>query len=142
MILNLEGEKSTGMYATGNYDLAKTLGKKLNEYGNSTLFIFVDISGSRSVSDETIAEILSNADLIQIHDRRADAVSSERKEIVFCIGYLFCLQQMVRKRIKNAYLQGLQTKRPRQNSTEKEDRQAVCGAAENGRPVGCKESDR
>ena len=36
----------------------KTLGKKLNEYGNSTLFIFVDISGSRSVSDETIAEIL------------------------------------------------------------------------------------
>lgn len=61
MILNLEGEKSTGMYATGNYDLAKTLGKKLNEYGNSTLFIFVDISGSRSVSDETIAEILSNA---------------------------------------------------------------------------------
>ena len=49
---------------------------------------------------------------------------------------------MVRKRIKNAYLQGLQTKRPRQNSTEKEDRQAVCGAAENGRPVGCKERDR
>lgn len=56
------------MYATGNYDLAKTLGKKLNEYGNSTLFIFVDISGSRSVSDETIAEILSNADLIQIQE--------------------------------------------------------------------------
>ena len=27
VILNLEGEKSTGMYATGNYDLAKTLGK-------------------------------------------------------------------------------------------------------------------
>lgn len=56
---------------------------------------------------------------MRLHDRRADAVSSERKEIVFCIGYLFCLQQMVRKRIKNAYLQGLQTKRPRQNSTEK-----------------------
>ena len=72
MILNLEGEKSTGMYATGNYDLAKTLGKKLNEYGNSTLFIFVDISGSRSVSDETIAEILSNADLIQIQEGQGD----------------------------------------------------------------------
>ena len=72
VILNLEGEKSTGMYATGNYDLAKTLGKKLNEYGNSTLFIFVDISGSRSVSDETIAEILSNADLIQIQEGQGD----------------------------------------------------------------------
>ena len=156
VILNLEGEKSTGMYATGNYDLAKTLGKKLNEYGNSTLFIFVDISGSRSVSDETIAEILSNADLIQIQEGQGDLERAtgylkrladkteyhdytieeltrylpKEKEIVFCIGYLFCLQQMVRKRIKNAYLQGLQTKRPRQNSTEKEDRQAVCGAAE------------
>ncbi len=60
------------MYATGNYDLAKALGKKLNEYGNSTLFIFVDISGSRSVSDETIAEILSNADLIQIQEGQGD----------------------------------------------------------------------
>ena len=72
VILNLEGEKSTGMYATGNYDLAKTLGKKLNEYGNYTLFIFVDISGSRSVSDETMAEILSNADLIQIQEGQGD----------------------------------------------------------------------
>ena len=72
VILNLEGEKSTGMYATGNYDLAKALGNKLNEYGSSTLFIFVDISGSRSVSDETIAEILSNADLIQIQEGQGD----------------------------------------------------------------------
>ena len=46
--------------------------RQLNEYGNSTLFIFVDISGSRSVSDETIAEILSNADLIQIQEGQGD----------------------------------------------------------------------
>lgn len=72
VILSLEGEKSTGMYATGNYDLAKTLGNKLNEYGNSTLFIFVDISGNRSVSDDTIAEILSNVDLIQIQEGQGD----------------------------------------------------------------------
>lgn len=72
VILSLEGEKSTGMYATGNYDLAKALGNKLNEYGNSTLFIFVDISGNRSVSDDTIAEILSNADLIQIQEGQGD----------------------------------------------------------------------
>ncbi len=134
------------MYATGNYDLAKTLGKKLNEYGNSTLFIFVDISGSRSVSDETIAEILSNADLIQIQEGQGDLERAtgylkrladkteyhdytieeltrylpKEKKLYSVSDIFFCLQQMVRKRIKNAYLQGLQTKRPRQNSTEKE----------------------
>lgn len=36
------------------------------------LFIFVDISGNRSVSDDTIAEILSNADLIQIQEGQGD----------------------------------------------------------------------
>lgn len=72
VILNLEGEKSTGMYATGNYDLAKTLGKKLNEYGNYTLFIFVDISEAAVYPMRRMAEILSNADLIQIQGRPGD----------------------------------------------------------------------
>ena len=93
------------MYATGNYDLAKALGNKLNEYGNSTLFIFVDISGNRSVSDDTIAGnsfqcgsdsnsgrpgrseagvCLSETSggengVSRLHDRRADAVSPEKR---------------------------------------------------------------
>ena len=72
VILNLEGEKNMGMYATDYYDRAKILGKNRNEDGNYTLFIFVDISGSRSVADETMAEILANSDLIQLQEGQGD----------------------------------------------------------------------
>lgn len=167
VILNLEGEKSTGMYATGNYDLAKTLGKKLNEYGNSTLFIFVDISGSRSVSDETIAEILSNADLIQIQEGQGDleratgylkrlADKTEyhdytieeltrylpKEKKLYSVSDIFSaynrwygsgLKTHIYKAYKQKDLVKIQLKR-RQTS-----RMWSC---RNGRPVGCKESDR
>jgi len=66
VVLNLEGEKNIGQYATGYYKLAEKLGEKLSEYGNKVLFVFVDISGNRSVSDETMAMILAHADMIQI----------------------------------------------------------------------------
>ncbi|MFR4146288.1 MAG: hypothetical protein ACLT1J_08225 [Mediterraneibacter gnavus] len=68
VVLNLEGEKNIGQYATGYYKLAEKLGEKLLEYGNKVLFVFVDISGNRSVSDETMATILAHADMIQIQE--------------------------------------------------------------------------
>lgn len=68
VVLNLEGEKNIGQYATGYYKLAEKLGEKLSEYGNKVLFVFVDISGNRSVSDETMAMILAHADMIQIQE--------------------------------------------------------------------------
>ena len=39
VVLNLEGEKNIGQYATGYYKLAEKLGEKLLEYGNKVLFV-------------------------------------------------------------------------------------------------------
>ena len=46
----------------------RNLDKKLGEYGNNTLFIFVDVSGKRTIANETIAAILCHADMIQIKE--------------------------------------------------------------------------
>jgi len=72
LIINLAGEQDASMYANGYHELAEELGKKLCEYGNDTLFIFVDVSGKRSISDETIAAILGNADMVQITEGHGD----------------------------------------------------------------------
>ena len=78
VVINLAGENDLGMYATGYHELAEELGQKLGEYGNNTLFIFVDVSGKRTIANETIAAILCHADMIQIKEgygnlKRAEA---------------------------------------------------------------------
>lgn len=72
LVINFTGEGADGMYATGYHELAEQLGKKLGENRNDTLFIFVDISGKRSVSNEAMAVILSQADMIQISEGYGD----------------------------------------------------------------------
>ncbi|MCR5094433.1 MAG: AAA family ATPase [Lachnospiraceae bacterium] len=72
VVVNLTGDRDAGMYATGFHELADQLGKKLGEYGNQTLFVFVDVSGKRTISDDTIAAILANADMIHIQEGHGD----------------------------------------------------------------------
>lgn len=72
VVINLSGEKDLGMYATGYHELAEQLGKRLVEYGNNTLFIFVDVSGKRTISNDTIAAILANADMVQLNEGHGD----------------------------------------------------------------------
>ena len=72
IVINFSGEGADGMYATGYHELAEQLGKKLGENGNDTLFVFVDVSGKRSVSNEAMAAILSQADMIQISEGYGD----------------------------------------------------------------------
>ena len=68
VILNLSGEADLGMYATGYHTLIEQIGKKLGEYGNDTLFIFVDVSEKGVISNDTIGAILTNADMVQINE--------------------------------------------------------------------------
>lgn len=72
VVINLSGEQDSGMYATGYHELAEQLGRMLGEYGNNTLFIFVDVSGQRTISNDTIAAILANADMIQLNEGHGD----------------------------------------------------------------------
>ena len=68
VVINLSGEADCGMYATGYHELAEKLGQYLGDYGNECLFIFVDVSGKRAISNDTIAAILTNADMVQINE--------------------------------------------------------------------------
>lgn len=77
VVINLAGENDLGMYATGYHELAEELGQKLGEYGNNTLFIFVDVSGKRTIANETIAAILCHADMIQIKEGYGDLKRAE-----------------------------------------------------------------
>ena len=72
VVINLTGETDTGMYATGYHELADRLGKTLGELGNETLFIFVDVSGKKAISNDTIASILAHADMVQINEGHGD----------------------------------------------------------------------
>ena len=72
VVINLTGDVDNGMYATGYHELAERLGKKLGEFGNDTLFVFVDVSGKSAISNDTIAAILSNADMVQINEGHGD----------------------------------------------------------------------
>lgn len=72
VVVNLSGERDSGMYATGYHELAEQIGKRLSEFGNDTLFIFVDVSGKRAISNDTIAAILANADMVQIDEGQGD----------------------------------------------------------------------
>lgn len=72
VVINLAGERDSGMYATGYHELAEILGKRLGEFGNETLFVFVDVSGKRTISNDTIAAILTNADMVQINEGHGD----------------------------------------------------------------------
>ena len=89
VVINLSGEKDDGTFATGYHELAELLGKKLGEFGNSTLFIFVDISGKRTISDDTIAAILQNADMIQLNEGYGDSkrAASYLKRLAEKTGY-------------------------------------------------------
>lgn len=72
VVINLTGDVDNGMYATGYHELAERLGKKLGEFGNDTLFVFVDVSGKSAISNDTIAAILANADMVQINEGHGD----------------------------------------------------------------------
>lgn len=77
VIINLAVEGDVGRYANGYHDLLENIGKRLGEYGNDTLFIFVDVSGKRNISDDAIAALLANADMIQITEGYGDLKKSK-----------------------------------------------------------------
>lgn len=72
VVFNLSIESSIGSQATGYYELMEYLSNKLGEFGNNTLFIFVDISGQRNVSDGALAAILAHSDVIHITEGYGD----------------------------------------------------------------------
>lgn len=72
IVFNLSIESSFGSVATGYYELMEYIGKKLGEFGNNLLFIFVDISGKRNVSDGALAAILAHSDVIHISEGYGD----------------------------------------------------------------------
>lgn len=72
IVFNLAIESSIGSQATGYYEIMEYISKKLGEFGNNTLFIFVDISGKRNVSDSALAAILAHSDVIHISEGYGD----------------------------------------------------------------------
>ncbi|MGN0684186.1 MAG: AAA family ATPase [Oscillospiraceae bacterium] len=72
VVFNLSIESSIGSQATGYYELMEYLSKKIGEFGNNTLFVFVDISGKRNVSDGALAAILAHSDVIHISEGYGD----------------------------------------------------------------------
>lgn len=72
VVINLCNNEQDHQYASGYHVLAEKLGDQLRKYGNNTLFIFVDISEKRSISNDTIATILCNADMVHITEGCGD----------------------------------------------------------------------
>ena len=68
IVVDFSGDKSIRNYATGYQKNAEEIGKKLKEYGNGALFIFVEISENIVYRDEVLASILSNGDIIKIEE--------------------------------------------------------------------------
>lgn len=72
VVIKLHHNESNSQYATGYHMLAEKLGEQLRKYGNNTLFIFVDVGEKRSMSNDTIATILANADMVHITEGCGD----------------------------------------------------------------------
>ncbi len=72
VIINLAIDSDYGDRATSYHELIEKIGKKIGEYGNDTLFIFVDISGKRNMTDDAMAAILANADMVRIDEGYGD----------------------------------------------------------------------
>lgn len=72
VVINLALEGDNGPRASSHHELLDYISKKIAEYGKETLFIFVDISGKRNISDDAVAAILANADMIQINEGFGD----------------------------------------------------------------------
>ena len=72
VVLNLAVEEDKGVYATGMHVFAEKLGEQIQKYGNSTLFVLVDISGNQSLSNDIIATLLAKADMIRICEGQGD----------------------------------------------------------------------